>query len=823
MDTLLQDLRFGLRTLRRSPGFAAVAILTLGLGIGANTAVFSVVNAVLVRPLPYQDPERLALVWTRFGPDLPQNWLSGPEYVEMQEFASAFERIGIVAPGTRSLTGSGDPEQITSAAASGNFFDVLEVEPALGRLFRPDEDVVGGEPVVVLSDGFWRRRFGGDTGILGQTIRLDDNPYTVIGVLPPGFGILHPEAGFPRDIDVWSPLAPAGSAFFGGAGSYAEFPRGSHFIRAFARLRPGVSLDQAQADMDGVARRIQEKSPNDYSFDGWGIRVVGLHEDLVADVRPALLVLLGAVAFVLLIACVNVANLMLTRASGREREIALRAALGAGRGRVIRQLLTESVVLAGAGGLLGLALAFAMVRLLGVLAPATLPRGDEIAIDGGVLLFTLAVSILTALLFGLAPAVHGARQGLVESLKEGGRGATTGLRGRKVQTALVVAEVALALVLLVGAGLMIQSFSALMRSNPGYRPEGVLTMRISLPAARYDGAAQSAFFDRLLERLAALPGVIGAGAISHLPLSGTGTSGTTVVDRSATVTDENQLAFEADRRWVSPAYFRTMGVQLIAGRVFEDRDGPEAPLVAIVDEEFVRRFWPSENPIGRRISIGMNDGERVWREVVGVVAHSRHTDVDTVGREQAYYPYRQMPQASMFIAVRTERDPAALAPAVRAQVWAVDADQPVADLQTMAARVDRSLSQPRFNLLLLTGFAFIALVLAAVGIYGVLSYAVSQRSHEIGVRMALGAGAGHVRGLVMRQGMALVGIGLTIGAVIALWLTRSLGTLLYDVRPSDPATYFVVAATLAVVGVAACLVPALRATRVEPITALTRE
>ncbi len=575
--------------------------------------------------------------------------------------------------------------------------------------------------------------------------------------------------------------------------------------------------------MDGVAVRMQEKTPDAYGFDGWGINLVSLHDDLVEDVRPALLILLGAVAFVLLIACVNVANLLLTRAAGREREIALRSALGAGRARVVRQLLTESVVLSGTGGLLGLGLAIAMVRAIGVIAPDTLPRGDQIAIDAGVLAFTFGVSVFTGILFGLAPAMHGARQSLVESLKEGGRGSTTGLRGRRIQTVLVISEVALALVLLVGAGLMIQSFSELARSNPGYAPDGVMTLRVTLPSARYDAPAQTAFFDQLLERVAALPGVTTAGAISRLPLSGIGASGTTWVDRSDTVIDESQRAIEADRRWVSPDYFRTLGVQLIKGRFFTHLDGPDAPPVAIVDQEFVRRFWPTEDPIGRFISIDANLPEPTWREVVGIVAHSRHTNVDTIGREQAYYPHRQMPQGSMYVAARTDGDVSALAAIMRAEVWARDANQPVADVQSMSSRVDRSLAQPRFTVLLLVGFAAVALILAAVGIYGVLSYAVSQRRHEIGVRMALGAGAGQVRGLVLRQGMTLVLTGLALGAVIALWLTRSLATLLYNVRPSDPATYALVAIVLAIVGAGSCLIPALRATRVEPVSVLQAE
>lgn len=820
-DMVIQDLRYAVRTLLKNPAFTAVAVITLGIGIGANTAVFSVINTVLLRPLPYDQPEQLTVIWTNFGRDLPQNWISGPEYVEMLEFNTTFEDIAVALPSSANLTGDGNPEQISAGIASANLFSVLRVQPAMGRLFIAEDDRPGAEFVAVISDGFWQRRFGGDPSIVGRTIELDGDPYTVIGVLPPGFEILHPDAQFPAEIDAWIALLPAYSGFFGRPITYAEMSRGSHGMRGFGRLKPGVTLAQARADMDAVANAMQERTPDYYAFEGWGLTVYSLHGDLVEEVRPALLVLLGAVGFVLLIAVVNVANLSLARATAREREIAVRTALGAGRRRLIQQLLTESVVLSIIGGMVGLVTAFGLVRALAVFAPADLPRRGDIGIDGGVLLFTLGVSIIAGVLFGLAPALHGTRGQLVESLKEGGKGSTVGVRGRRARSGLVAAEVALAVVLLVGAGLMVKSFARLMENDPGYRTDDLLTLSISLPGS-YSDQATASFYDRLITQVAGLPGVEGVGAISHLPLSNAYFSGTTQADESATV-PEDERSIEADRRWVSTEYFQTMGVSLLSGRFFTEADNADAPLVAMVDEEFVRRFWPSEEPIGKRVAISWTDDGPIWREVVGVVGHSKHYTLRTVGREQVYFPYKQQPRSRMFLAVRTGVDPLSLAGAVRTEVWTIDPNQPVADLQTMEQRVGAAVAQPRFNLLLLGGFAVLALTLAAVGIYGVISYSVSQRSHEIGVRMALGAETGHVVAMVLRQGLGVVLLGLGIGTAAALSLSRLMSSLLFDVRATDPVTYLLVVAGLAAVGVAACYLPARRATRVEPVHVLTSE
>jgi len=818
MDELLQDLRYTIRTLIRTPAFMAVAVLTLALGIGANTAVFSVINTVLLRPLPYEDAGRLALIWTNFGPDLPQNWVSGPELAEMRELNTTFEEIGVVVPTTVSVTEGGDPEQVGAAGVSGNFFSVLKVEAAMGRSFVAEDDVPGAAPVVMLSDGFWRRRYGGDAGVLGQTIFADGQSYTVVGVLPPGFKLFHPDLQFPQTVDLWVPVVPV----FGV--DYAQWQRGNHGLRAFGRMKQGVSLERAQEDMHAVATQMQELSPDYYDFDGWNITTLSLHADLVEDVKPALLVLLGAVAFVLLIACANVANLQLTRAAAREREIAVRTAVGAGRGRLVRQFITESVVLSLIGGVFGLLGAFGLVRSLVALAPDTLPRRTEIAIDGGVLGFTLLIAIVTGVLFGLAPVFYSLKDSLVESLKEGGKGSGSGMRSGRLRSGLVVTEVALALVLLIGAGLMIKSFRLLQDSDPGFDAENVITMRVSLPQSKYSTPAEvSQFFDQLIDRTEALPGVISAGTISHLPLSGAYASGTTRVNESE-AQPEDEWAFEAERRWVSSDYFRTMGVEFMRGRPFTELDNVDSRPVAIVDEEFVRRFWPNENPLGKMVSINRDaEGERVWREIVGVVRHSKHYNLQTVGREQAYYPYKQIPVNTMFLAARVRSNPASLAASIRNEVWAIDPDQPVSQVRTMSELVDSSVSQPRFNLLLFGAFGAIALLLAAVGIYGVIAYSVSQRSHEIGVRMALGAAAGSVLSLVLRQGLAVASIGLVIGLAAATGLSRLLSGMLYAVSPIDPATYIGVAVALAVVAAAACSVPALRASRLDPVEVLRRE
>lgn len=823
LESVLQDLRFSLRGIARSPAFSAVAVLTLALGIGANSAVFSVVNSVLLRPLPYDEPDRLTLIWTNFGRDLPQNWVSGPEFMEIQDLNRSFDEVAVVVPRTSSITGVGEPEQVGTAGASGNFFDLFKVDAALGRTFTAEDDRAAAQPTALLGHGYWQRRFGGDPAVVGRTLNVDGATFTIVGVLPAGFEIMHPDAQFPAAVDIWFPIMPVARAIFG-AEDYSGLPRSAHFLRAFGRLSSGASLEQARADLDGVALRMRELSPDYYNFEGWGLSVYSLHGDLVEGVKPALLVLLGAVAFVLLIACVNVANLMLARAAGREREIALRAALGAGRGRLVRQLLTESVTLALLGGLAGFATAFLLVKSLSAVLPADLPRAGSIGVDPGILAFTLVVAAAAGILFGLAPALGAGKQNLVDSLKEGGRGATIGRQGWRLRSGLVIAEMALALVLLVGAGLMLRSFARLLDSDPGYNPDGVLTLAVPLPAAvSGDDERVVAFFDRLLERVETLPGVSAAGAISQLPLSGTYSSGTTRVDRSEAL-PEDQWAVEADRRSVSPDYFRAMGIQVVRGRAFTPADRGDAPLVAIVDERFAQRFWPNEDPVGRHVSIGRSASGPVWHEVVGVVAHPKHYNLRGEGREQVYFPYRQRAASQMYLAVRTlAGDPVSLVGTVRREVWALDPNQPVDDVQTMTARVDASLSGDRFNLVLLGGFAALALLMAAVGIYGVISYNVTQRSHEFGVRMALGADRSGVLALVLKQGLRQAVVGVALGAAAALALTRLMANLLFEVEPADPVTFVAVASLLVAVAALACGIPALRAARYQPVEVLREE
>ncbi len=818
ISSIIQDVRFSARALLKNPAFTIVAVLTLALGIGANTAVFSVVNTVLLRPLPYEDPEQLAVIWTNFGIDLPQNWVSGPELEEMREFSTAFEDIGTAVFTTLSVTGDGDPENVGAAGTSGNFFRVLRVNAALGRTIVPEDDSPEADRVVMISDGLWKSRYAADPSVVGRNLFADGRSYTIVGVLPPNFSLLHPDLQMPGNIGLWIPITPVLGA------DYNQLPRGNHFLRAIGRMKDNVSLAQAKADMDRVALAIQERSPRYYDFEGWGLTVFSLQDDLVEAVKPALLVLLGGVVFVLLIACVNVANLQLVRATGREREIAVRTALGAGRSRLVQQFFTESIVLSLLGGAFGLLCGFGLVRTLVVLAPEALPRRNDITIDGGVLLFTLAVTIVTGVLFGLAPIAHGAGKSFVNSLKEGGQGSGTGVRRGLVRDGLVMAEVALAMVLLIGAGLMVKSFLRLQATDPGYNSENLLTLRVSLPETRYNTyELVQQFYDQLIERTASLPGVTSVGTITHLPLSGSYASGTTRVNSSEALPEE-EWALEAERRWVSPDYFETMGIGLVRGRFFTALDNTDGPFVAIVDEEFVRRFWPNENPIGKRVSIHRDDqGESVWREIVGVVRHSRHYELGSVGREQAFYPYKQGSENGMYVAVRTVSDPLSIAAAVREEVWTLDPNQPVSDVKTMDDLVTASVSQPRFNLLLLGSFAGVALLLATVGIYGVISYSVSQRSHEIGVRMALGAAGGDVLGLVLRRGLSVTGIGLGIGLVGAVWLTRLLTNMLYGVGQVDLVTYSAVVVLLGGVAAAACAVPALRASKVHPVVVLKQE
>ncbi|MEK6408920.1 MAG: ABC transporter permease [Acidobacteriota bacterium] len=820
MENLLHDARYSIRMLRKSPGFTAVAVIALALGIGANCAIFSVVNAVLLRPLPFKDPEGLVRIWGKFDKvGIPKNWISEPELLDLLEQNQSFENIAAYQSGGVNLTADGEPVRVNSASVNASLFSVLGVQPAIGRTFLEEEDQPGRDKVVLVSNGLWRNRFGSDPALLDKTIGLSGESYTIVGIMPPGFQ-------FPEKADLWVPLAI----------NRAQLDnRGSHGLEVVARLNPAVTLPQAQADLTNIAATLEQRYPNSYSDSGWGLYPVSMLDEVVGNIRPALRILLGAVAFVLLIACANVANLLLARATVREKEIAIRAALGAGRRRLVQQLLTESVFLSVMGGLFGLLLAYFGVRLFVAFGPKEIPRLDEIALDGRVFAFSLLIAVVTGLVFGLAPALQISKPDLQDSLKEGGRGSSKGRH--RLRNALVVSEVAIALVLLVGAGLMIKSFQRLLQLNMGFRTENVLTMRLSVPSTKYkEDAKVAAFYHQLLDKIKALPGVETAGAISHLPVSGSYASGTTAVENAEAQEGlksfQGSAYIEADRRNVSADYFKAMGIELKEGRLFTEADTEMAPLVAVVDETFERRFWPHGSAVGKRFVARFNDGKDIqWGQIVGVVAHVRHYGIDQVkqfglgqeGREQAYFPYLQRPSNRMYLAIKTTTDPLSLASAVRGEVLSLDPEQPVYDVKSMDQLVTTSLAERQLNMVLFVAFSAIALILASVGIYGVMSYSVTQRTHEIGIRMALGAGQRNVLGLVVRQGMTLALTGVAFGVAGALALTRLMSSLLFGVSATDPVTFAAISLLLTGVALAACFIPARRATRVDPMVALRYE
>ncbi len=807
MEVIWKDVRFGLRTLWRRPGFAAVVMVTLALGIGANSAIFSVINGVVLRPLPYEKPEQLVAVWNRLDAHgLPRLWFSEPEFLDYRQSNTVFQNFAVFVSDGANLTGGDRPARVAVGYASGDFFPMLRGKALRGRLLAEEDDQPGLETRAVLGYEFWRDRMGGDDSVLGRKLNLDGETATVIGILQPGFRFQE------ERIDVWVPMAidPAKLR-----------SRGSHYLMAFARLKPGVGLDEAQAEMDAIASRLEEQHPDNYGDAGWGTTLYPIQEEVVGEVRPALLLLLAAVGFVLLISCVNVANLMLVRGAARVKEMAIRTALGAGRWRMFRQLLTESGALALLGGGLGLGLAYGSLRALQWADPGNIPRLAEVAIDGGVLLFTLSVSILTGVIFGVVPAFQATRQDPNEALKEGGRDAGSGSR-RGFLKVLAVTEVALSLTLLVGAGLMVRGFSKLNQVDPGFRTDGLMTFRTSLPRAKYgDDRKQADFYRRLLERVEALPGVVSAGAVSSLPLSGSYSSGT-ISAESPSPSATGDPFLEADRRAVTPGYFQTMGIELVEGRFPNLGDTEDSPRVVVVDTELANRFWPGESALGKRLKMGGPQSNDAWREVVGVVGHVRHYGLQELGREQVYTPFEQRPSTSMFTVVRTDGDPAPIAAAVRGELARLDPEVPMFGDATMRALLSENLAAPRFNVLLVALFAALALVLAAVGVFGVLSHSVAQRSHEIGVRMALGAGRGDVMAMVLREALLLGIVGGALGLATALVLTRWLSSFLYGVSPADPATYAAVGLVLAFQVLVAALIPVRRASRVDPMDALRR-
>ena len=797
---MLQDVRYALRSLRRHPVFAFTAILTLALGIGANTAIFSAVNGVLLRPLPYPEPDRLLTIWGHQA-SIGRETASLPDFLDWRK-ARSFSGMAAWANASFTVTGTGEPQVVTGAQVTPNYFRVLGVTVPRGRDFRDAEEQDGGR-VAVLSQGYWQRAYGGRAEVVGRQITLSGTPYTIVGVGARGLAL-------PEEVDVWTPLQID-----------ATLGRRNDFLQVIGRLAPGVTPQAAGAELATIARRLEAEYPN--SNAGWGVELIGLQERMVGEIRPALLVFMGAVGLVLLIVCANVANLMLARVAAREREVTIRAALGASRRRLVRQLLTESVLLALAGGVLGLGLAVWGVSALRALDASTLPRLNEVHLDGGALAFALLLSVGTGLLFGVVPAIRVLGFDLRGGLAEGGRGLSGARAGARTRTALVLAEVALASVLLVGAALLLRSFVGLQRVDPGFTTQGILTARVTLPRARYDDPPrQVAFADALLERARALPGVSSASLSTNAPVD-EGMSYWAIAV-AGVEPPPPEVVQDAVVYRTSPEFFRTFGLPLIHGRLFEAGDRGESTPVAIVSQSLARRYWPGRDPVGSRLTFGdPADSATTWMTVVGVVGDVRQEGAVSPAYPQIYVPFAQVSSRSMVVALRTGRDPLALVPALKQALASVDPNLALSRVTTMQQRLANTLARPRVNALLLAAFAATALILAALGIYGVIAYSVVQRTREMGIRVALGARAEDVLGMVMRQGLTPVLIGLALGLGAAAVGSRVLRSLLYGVAATDLATYAAVAAFLAAVAVAASYVPARRAAHSDPMTALRTE
>ena len=810
IDALLQDIHFGLRMLAKNPGFAAVAVLTLALGIGANTAIFSVVNAALLRSLPFRDPGRLVYVWSaETARGIPRSTVSIPDLRDWSEQNRVFEGITGWWSGSYNLVGGSEPQQVNGRVVSANFFDVLGVPASLGRTFTAQAGSGVDDHVIVLSHALWRETFGGNQSVLGRTISLNGQPYTVIGVMSAEFSSPEP------DVQVWIPWP---------LDAEAKAARGERFLEVMARLKPGVSRESAQADMATISSRLAGEYAEDK---GVSTYLVPAQEQITGNVRQALWILLGAVGLVLLIACANLANLLLSLSAAREREFAVRAALGADRSRLVRQSLTETLLLVFLGGVVGVLLAAWVLGYLRVFAAQYLPRAQDIGIDFRVLGFTLGVTLLTGMVTGFFPAISFYRGKLADSLKEGTRGVVAGVQGRRLRNLLAVSEVAFALMLLVGAGLLAASFRRLHAVNPGFNSDRVLTCAISLPESKYNNPLIVSFFAQLLERIRTLPGVTAAGATMTLPLrnpNGGYWTGLNVEGRPA-VTRESIPVVNMIQ--VTPGYFRAMGIPILKGRLFIDQDNTvESPKVAIVNATIARRYFADIDPIGRHIRFGESTREP-WITIVGVVGDAALQSLADPRFPQVYVPHGQGtgggPAGNMELVLRTAADPLTLAAAVRAQVHEIDKDQSVAEMRTLDQVVSASLAQPRMNTLLLGGFAVLAFFLAVVGLYGVMAYSVAQRTREIGIRMALGASGGAMLRLIVKQGVLLAMAGIGLGLVGALGLTRFMASLLYGVRPTDPTTFMVVSLALLGVAAFAAYIPARHATKVDPMVALRNE
>lgn len=811
-----QDIRYGLRVMRKNPGFIAIAVFALALGVGANTAIFSVVNAILLHPINYNNPDQLVMVWEKsarrgFG-QIPT---SLPNFLDLRTSNSTLEDLGAFSDSNFNLTGGDQPERVTGVRVSASLLSLIGISPARGRLFVAGEDQPQASRVLILSNHLWQRSFGGNPNLVGQTVALNGDSYIVVGIMPPDFKfppafsatVASSQYAMPK-ADLWVPLTS----------DAVPMLRDIRTLFMIGRLKPGVTAEAAHADMNVVASRLQKEYP---AVDAdMQVDVVPLSQQITGDIRLALIVLFAAVGCVLLIACANVANLLLAKASGRQKEVAIRTALGATRLRIIRQLLTEGMLLGLAGGLLGSLLAILLLRQLVIFSPANVSIPDNIGIDWQVLGFTLLLSLLTSFLFGLAPALQASKLDLNETLKEGGRGNSGGSKQNRLRSLLVITEVALALVLLIASGLMIKSFLRLQDVNPGFSSENLITLEMQLPEGKYaDKERQAIFQQQLVQRVAQVPGVQSVGTVDNLPFSGNEFNiGVTIEGQPPLSNAERPRVF---LRNVSSKYFESMGIPLRKGRNFSDSDNLNVPLVAVINETAARRFWPNEEPLGKRLKRGRP--ENPWITVVGVVGSVSHTSLQVASQPELYLPYQQNPGLNLTLVARTTSDPKTFAGAVRREVSAIDSDLPVSNLKFMDEIIGKSVAQPRVYALLLAIFAGLALILASIGIYGVMSYTVTQRTHEIGIRMALGARPADVLKLIVMQGMILGIAGIIIGLIASFAVTRVLASQLYGVTATDPITFAVISILLILVVLIACCVPALRATKVDPMTAVRYE
>ena len=803
MDNLIQDLRFGLRLLRKNPGFTAVAVFTLALSIGANAAIFDVVNAVLLKPLPYNEPDRIVRVFESH-PRRPTFPISPANFLDYRERNDVFEDFATFARRDLDLSVNGRPERLAGMAVSHGFFHLLGFEPELGRALLPADEIKGNEHVAIISHALWERSFGKDASIIGAPVTLSGLSFTIVGVMGPGLqhvgGDYHslPHGG---GVDVWWPLTMDPTV------------RTSHFLNAIARIKPGITRDQAEAGMNVIAMQLEEQHPEDKD---WRIRLVPLRDEIVGGAQTMLLILFGAAGFVLLIACVNIANLLLSTATTRQKEIAVRTALGAGRFRLIRQMMTESLLIAALGGVAGLLVAKWGIEALVALSPKQIPRMHMVSLDWRTFAFTLTAALLTGALFGLAPALQISNVNLNESLKEGGRGTSVGSRHNRLRGLLVIAEVSLAFVLLIGAGLLMRTFFYLQKVDPGFNPEKVLTASIDLPGARYaSGKEASAFYRELMSRLAALPGVKGAAGTSDLPWTGYDENTSFGIEGRQFSDDEYP---SAQYHFATPEYFRTLGIPLLAGRFFTDADDADAPRVIVINKSMADRYWPDDDAVGKKV--------RLWgatRSIAGIIGDLKDSPGELRAKPGFFFPIAQQAQSSLILALRTQGDPMSLLAAMRTEIAALDRDLPLSDVKTLEQVASSAVARTRFTMLLLSVFAGVALLLAAVGIYGVISYSVTQRTHEIGIRVALGAQRRDVIGLVARQGMGLTLAGLGAGFTAALALTRVMSSLLFGVSATDPITFAGIALLLICVALGACFVPARRATKMDPMVALRHE